>query len=570
MVVINKSNALNLNFLRDYLLKVICFISFWMPFMANSKEKLVVVENDTLLITDYSIPFEELNEEQVINFVPKLELFSTASHLVIGFNDQDRRVLNQADSIRVAYNEQAVVVSQIGELLFNHPGVNELIKLKIEPFYKGELLALNSNASGMTKLSFLEHPPKSPLIKDDKIVFGILALTLAFIFYTSGLESKSWKRIYTVIPALFLCYMIPAAFTSFNLINPEVSGLYYMASRYLLPGSLILLILSVDIKSLFGLGSKSLILFFTGTVGIIIGGVFSVWVFGMISPEVVGGEGNEATWRGLATIAGSWIGGGANQSAMLETYKYKESLFGGMLLVDIVVANIWMAVILFGIGKKAKIDKWLKADSSAIDDLVEKVENFQKSVERKANLSDYMVIAGLVFGGVALAHWLGGILSETFVEIAGRSSTFASGFFWMVVIATFYGLVLSFTKAKAYEGVGASKIGSVFLYILVATIGMKVDISQVFNNPMLIFVGLLWMAFHAGLLILVAKIIKAPFFFLAVGSQANVGGAASAPIVANAFHPALTTVGVLMAVFGYFLGTFGAITCAELMRLVAP
>lgn len=140
----------------------------------------------------------------------------------------------------------------------------------------------------------------------------------------------------------------------------------------------------------------------------------------------------------------------------------------------------------------------------------------------------------------------------------------------MVVISTIYGLILSFTKAKKYEGVGASKIGSVFLYILVATIGMKVDITQVFNKPELIFVGLIWMAFHALLLIVVAKIIRAPFFFLAVGSQANVGGAASAPIVANAFHPALTTVGVLMAVFGYFIGTFGAITCAELMRLVAP
>jgi uncharacterized membrane protein len=311
-------------------------------------------------------------------------------------------------------------------------------------------------------------------------------------------------------------------------------------------------------------------MFFTGTVGIIVGGVFAVWIFAMFSPETVGGEGNEATWKGLATIAGSWIGGGANQSAMLETYKYKESLFGGMLIVDIVVANIWMAVILFGIGKKAKIDKWFKADSSAIDELVLKVENFQMSVQRKPTLTDFMVIGGLVFGGVALAHFGSTYLSAYFAELLGKSSTLGNGFFWMVVLATIYGLILSFTKAKSYEGVGASKIGSVFLYILVATIGMKVDITQVFHKPLLILVGLVWMAFHAGLLIFVAKLIRAPFFFLAVGSQANVGGAASAPIVANAFHPALTTVGVLMAVFGYFIGTFGAWACAEMMRLVAP
>lgn len=552
-----------------YLLLTLVGVLFSVQLKAFGEE-ILVVEKDSLVITNSTIPLAEISENQVITLSPKVKWYSDAPHLIVGFNDQDRRVLNQAEQIKVSFNGKTITVDHIGELLFKNPGKNGFIHLKIEPYYKGEVLKLNSNPSGEAKFSFLEEPPKVPLIKDDKIVFGILALTLAFIFYTSGLDSKNWKRIYTVIPALFLCYMIPAAFTSFNIIDPDTSDLYYMASRYLLPGSLILLILSVDLKSLFGLGSKSLIMFFTGTVGIIVGGVFSVWIFGMIAPEVVGGEGNEATWRGLATVAGSWIGGGANQSAMLETYQFKESLFGGMLIVDIVVANIWMAVILFGIGKTAKIDKWLKADSGAIENLVKKVEGFQKSVERKATLSDYMVIAGLVFGGVALSHWLGGLLAAVFAAKAGETSTFSSAFFWMVVIATVYGLILSFTRAKTYEGVGASKIGSVFLYLLVATIGMKVDISQVFNNPMLIFVGLLWMAFHAGLLILVAKIIRAPFFFLAVGSQANVGGAASAPIVANAFHPALTTVGVLMAVFGYFIGTFGAIACAELMRLVAP
>jgi len=99
---------------------------------------------------------------------------------------------------------------------------------------------------------------------------------------------------------------------------------------------------------------------------------------------------------------------------------------------------------------------------------------------------------------------------------------------------------------------------------------MKMDIMQIFYNPGLIAVGLLWMAFHVGLLFLIAKIIKAPFFFLAVGSKANVGGAASAPVVAAAFHPSLAPVGVLLAVLGYALGTYGAIFCAQLMELVSP
>lgn len=537
--------------------------------ISHAQEHVLVSGKDSLLISSEEIPQTVLDKMESYQFGNEKKVFSTSLYGVFSFDDDDRRILKSADKINVFFNEDSLMVSTVGNIFFKNPGPDELINVRLKAYKNGEQLKFNGH-EGKTKISFLHKAPKNALITDDKIVLGILTLILAVIFFTSGLKNKVWKSFYTIIPALFLCYMIPAVLTSFNIIDPEATSLYFMASRYLLPGSLILLILSADIKSLLGLGSKSLIMFFTGTIGIILGGVFSVWIFSMISPETVGGVGNEATWKGLATIAGSWIGGGANQTAMLETYKYKETLFGGMILVDIVVANIWMAVILFGIGKKAKIDRWLKADSSAIDELVLKVETFQKKVERKTTLTDYMVITGLVFGGVAIAHFLGGIFSNFFLQNFGSGNTFSSQFFWMVVISTIYGLILSFTRAKNYEGAGASKIGSVFLYILVATIGMKVDISMIFDKPLLIFVGLVWMAFHAVLLIVVAKIIRAPFFFLAVGSQANVGGAASAPIVANAFHPALTTVGVLMAVVGYFIGTFGAIMAAELMHLVAP
>ena len=145
----------------------------------------------------------------------------------------------------------------------------------------------------------------------------------------------------------------------------------------------------------------------------------------------------------------------------------------------------------------------------------------------------------------------------------------SSKFFWMISITTIIGIILSYTKARSYEGAGASKYGSVFIYILVASIGMKMDLTLIFENQMLIVIGLVWMIVHAGLLIVVAKMIKAPYFFLAIGSQANVGGAASAPIVAAAFHPSLATVGVLLAVFGYAIGTIAAVACTVLMQLAA-
>lgn len=324
------------------------------------------------------------------------------------------------------------------------------------------------------------------------------------------------------------------------------------------------------------LGSKALIMFLTGTVGIIIGGPIAILIVSIFSPETVGGVGFDAVWRGLATIAGSWIGGGANQAAMLEVFQFNPKKFGDMVLIDIVVANIWMAIILLGIGKSDRIDKWLKADNSSIETLKAKVTAHTEKITRVTTLHDYIIMLCLAFFAVGLSHFLADhfavFLENTFEVIRNKEkalSSLGSKFLWMVVFATTAGILLSFTKAKNYEGAGASKLGGLFIYILVATIGMKMDLGEFLENPGLIAVGVIWIAIHAGLLIFVAKLIKAPFFFLAVGSQANVGGAASAPIVAAEFHPSLTSVGILLAVLGYVVGTAGAYICALLMEVAA-
>ena len=413
--------------------------------------------------------------------------------------------------------------------------------------------------------------PEKPLFSDDKIVFGILMGIIALIFYTSA-KKGGWQKFYRIIPALFLCYFIPGILSSYNIISADYSNLYSVAKNFFLPAALILMTLSIDIPGILKLGPKALIMFFTATIGIIIGGPIAIWIVSYISPETVGGQGFDAAWRGFATLAGSWIGGGANQTAMLEVYKYNQSLYTGMVAVDIFVANILMAFLLFGIGQKSKLDKWLKSDTTAIDNLVVRMKDFEKSVQRVPTTTDYMKIIGIAFIGVSLSHLFGDILSEFFKNMSEKpeESIVANKFFWVVLISTFFGFALSFTKARNLEGVGASKFGSVFIYILVAAIGMKMDIFTILDKPLLILVGLIWILIHVLLLLGIAKLVKAPYFFLAVGSQANVGGAASAPVVAGAFHPSLTTVGVLLAVLGYFVGTIGAIACAEMMRMVAP
>jgi|TARA_B110001452_G_scaffold97144_1_gene80361 uncharacterized membrane protein len=408
-----------------------------------------------------------------------------------------------------------------------------------------------------------------PIFNNDAIVLGLLVTILAFVFTTARSENKFWKKFYTYIPALLLCYFIPSLFNSFGVIDGDSSKLYFVASRYLLPSSLVLLTISIDLPEVKKLGSKALVMFFTGTVGIVIGGPISVLIVSFISPDTIGGSGPDAIWRGLTTIAGSWIGGGANQAAMKEIFDVGDTIFSSMIAVDVIIANIWLAFLLYGAGISEKIDKWLGADSTSIVQVKEKIQKYQAQIIKIPDLTDTIQLLAISFGVTAIAHLGSDLITPFIKENAPYLSKFSltSGFFWLIVLSTTIALILSFTKLRMLEGVGASRIGSVFLYILIATIGMKMNILAIFDKPGLFFIGFIWMLIHSGIMIVVAKLIKAPFFFLAVGSQANVGGAASAPIVASAFHPALAPVGVLLAVLGYALGTYAAWVCGVLLKI---
>ncbi|MCP4273120.1 MAG: DUF819 family protein [Gammaproteobacteria bacterium] len=412
----------------------------------------------------------------------------------------------------------------------------------------------------------------SPLITNDAVVLGILALMLGLVFMTSNSERKVFKRFYQYVPALLLCYFLPSLLNTFNIVDGEESSLYFIASRFLLPASLVLLTLSIDLKRIIALGPKALIMFFTGTIGIVIGGPLAIILVAMVSPETVGGVGPEAVWRGMTTIAGSWIGGGANQAAMFEMFEVGSDMFSVMVTIDIIVANLWMAVLLIMASRAKQLDENIGADTTALDDLRETVEAFHAKHSRIPKLPDLMYLLAIAFGITGVAHLIADFLAPWIGANypALVDYNLDSKFFWMVVVATSGGLILSFTRIRMMEGVGASTVGSSFIYILVASIGMKMNILAIIDHYELFIVGIIWMSVHAALLLVVARLIKAPTFYMAVGSQANVGGAASAPVVAAAFHPSLAPVGVLLAVLGYALGTYAAWFCGQLMRVVAP
>ena len=453
-----------------------------------------------------------------------------------------------------------------------------------------------------------EEAESEPLIKNDAIIFGILMMMLGIIFYTSSSQHPVFKNFYKVIPMLLVCYFLPSLLTFFGLVDHHESNLYFVATRYLLPATLVLLTLSIDLGGIFRLGPKALIMFLTGTFGVVVGGPVAVIIVSYIAPDIIGVDGPDAVWRGLSTVAGSWIGGGANQAAMQVVFMTPEpnatteikdglaDLYSVMVAVDVFVAEVWMLFLLLGVGKAKEIDRFFKADASSIEALQMKMEKFSQKVARIPTATDLMVMGAIAFGATALAHFGGESISSvvtgyinstetvkietlsdgTTKEILHSPNKFlkdlglASSFFWLIVISTTVGIVLSFTPCRNYEGAGASKLGTVFIFILVAVIGMGMDIRAVVEHPGFFLVGGIWMVFHVALMFLVGWLIRAPYFFLAVGSKANIGGAASAPVVAAAFHPALAPVGVLLAVLGYALGTYGAMMCAWMMQMATP
>ena len=534
------------------------------PLFLNEKTQSIKLEKEVFITpVDGDEDFSEI-EYQLIN---------EQNSGIKFFLDQTPHIYIDAHSIYVKPNTVDSTFINIDGYKFKFKGYSDFF---IEGLSKGDheiglsFSHLDSHKEATSISLEFKAIETTPLFTNDAIAIGLLLFLLAIIFYTSSLPAL--KRFYGIVPALLLCYFLPAALNSLNIISGEFSSLYFVSSRYLLPASLILLCLSIDLKGIIRLGPKALIMFFAGTLGIIIGGPIALMIVASIAPEWLGADAGEI-WRGLATVAGSWIGGGANQTAMKVIYETPNDIFSKMIVVDVLVANVWMAVLLYGAGIHKKIDAKFKADSSAITALKEKMEGFAAKVARTPTTTDLMIIIGIGVSGAGLAHILSKYTTPYFqsikdtLEAIGLTS-FTSGFFWLIVFSTLIGVGLSFTKLKNYEGAGASKLGSIFLYVLVAAIGTHMNFTEIFESPSWFVIGGIWMLIHAIIILGVAKLIKAPFFFVAVGSQANVGGAASAPVVASAFSPSLAPVGVLLAVLGYAVGTFGAMFCAELMKAV--
>lgn len=411
-----------------------------------------------------------------------------------------------------------------------------------------------------------------PLITNDAITLGILLVLLTLIFRTSQSDHPGWQKFYTYVPALLLCYIFPAAMNSLNIVSGEQSILYKVSTTYLLPAALVLLTSTADLRAILRLGNKALITFMAGTVGIILGAPIALlivmWLLPGFREQAIANE----YWKGLVTISGSWIGGSSSQLALKEIYGCSEPLFAIILVVDAVVSTTWTACLIYGAAYKDKIDAWLHADTRSIEEVKQRILEFKEEPDRPANLLDLSTILALGFGGGALAHGLAYWISTNLQPYKASLATygldpFTSNFLWVVILSTSLGIALSFTRLRKLEKLGTTDLATLFVYFLIMTIGMRLDLSNLGGNPGLFLVAVIWMLIHILVMLVTARIIRAPYFFVAVGSQANIGGVSTAPAVASIFHPALAPVGVLLAVLSHVLGTYGGLITGWLMRL---
>lgn len=406
------------------------------------------------------------------------------------------------------------------------------------------------------------------LITNDIVVFGLIAATLGAVFWSASRTSGPWRKFYAFVPPLLLCYFLPGIYNSVGLIDGAASKLYNpVASRVLLPAALVLLTLTVDFRAIVRLGPKLLAMYAGASLSIMLGGVIAFVVMRALFPATMAGD----TWAGMAALAGSWIGGGANMLAMKEIFDVDATTFGQFAVVDVGVGYAWMALLIFLASKAGAIDARSGADIGALEDLKERVAAYKAQHERVATLTDFMLIIGLAFGIVGLAHFVATPLSAAFGQQFAWASRIGlhEPFVWIVAICTFAGLALSFTRARALDGAGASTIGQLFLYFLIAAIGMQMEIGKLLEKPLLLLLGFVWLGFHVVLLWLLGRLLNVPFFYFAIGSQSNVGGPASAPVVASAFHPALAPVGALLGALGYATGTVAAWALGLVLRALA-
>jgi len=359
------------------------------------------------------------------------------------------------------------------------------------------------------------------------------------------------KRFFDLLPAVFWIYFLPMLAATFGLITSK-SPVYGMITTWLLPASLVLLLLPVDMRAILRLGPKALAMFFIGAAGIIAGATIS---FALFQPSI----GSEF-WTGFGALSASWTGGSANMIAVKEALAVPDTVFAPMVIVDTVVPYLWMGMLIAAVGLQPAFDRWNRSESAVLDNLGEHVIQHMTKRGNRRTVAGIALSLAIAFAGSGLALMIAKHLPQI--------NDVVSSYTWTIMVVSLLGILLSFTPVRNLENSGASRTGYDLLYFVLSAIGAKASVASIESAITLIVAGLIIVAIHAVFLLVGARLMRVPLFLVAAASQANIGGAASAPVVAEVYHPGLASVGLLLAILGNIVGTWFGIIAAQLCRMI--
>lgn len=380
------------------------------------------------------------------------------------------------------------------------------------------------------------------------IIFFLLFIESLILFLA---DHSRTKKYFSFLPSVFWIYFLPMLASTAGVLDSE-SWVYGVITAYLLPASLFLLLIPVDIRAIARLGKKAVLMFLAGSCGSMIGTVISCAIFA----PVVGRE----FWSGFGALSASWIGGSANMVAVKEAIRVPDAIFLPMVVVDTIVPYVWMGLLVTGVAWQARFDRWVRADQTILDNLKARLANLHQAEKKSLRFLPALalILLALVGGGAARE------IAKFIPEIPNMFAFSA----WTIILASGLGILLSFTPARKLENIGASKVGYFLLYLVLTSIGAKANIANLGSAVVLIAAGFLILAIHALVLIVAARLLRAPMLLTATASQANIGGVASAPVVAEIYQTGFASVGLLMAILGNIIGTYLGILVAQLCRLI--
>lgn len=378
------------------------------------------------------------------------------------------------------------------------------------------------------------------------LIFFLLLVEITVLYLANHVR---FKKYFNFLPAVFWIYFLPMLASTAGLIDAQ-SPIYSLITTNLLPASLLLLLIAVDLKAIVRLGRPALMMFFAGSGGIILGAPL---VFFLLK-SWIGVE----FWSGFGALSASWTGGSANMIAAKEALGTPEAVFVPMVIVDTVVPYLWMGTLVALAGIQGLYDRWNHSDRQVIDELNRRMPGISLPKTSRVNLLVTILIFATAVWGSSTASFLAKMLPE----IKNVMSPYA----WTIIMVSILGIGLSLTPLRKLDQFGSTKIGYFILYFVLTAIGAQANLSHMSSTILLIVAGFFLVFFHAAVVILTARLIKAPMFLAAVASQANIGGVASAPIVAEIYQPGLASVGLLLAILGNIVGTYFGILAGQLCR----